>query len=456
MPMRRLHIALATALTAIGAWVVASPARAQEPTGTAYSIELNDSINPATAKWVSSALDDAVDQGAKLAIIRLDTPGGLSDSLRDIVKDELAAPIPVVVYVYPNGARAASAGAYITEAADVAAMAPETNIGSATPIAIGPGGSSDLDQKIKNDAAASLRALASDHGRNPRLAEDLVSSATNVTAEEALHAGLIDVIADDQQELLQELDGFRVQGPKAQTLHTAGLEIDEHDEPFQYELLGILVDPTVSYLLILLGIVGLALELFSPGLIFPGAFGAVSFILGLYGSAQLPVTAAGILLLVFGAGLIIAEAHLPTHGLLGITGVAALIASGLLLYDTGSDAFDISAPVVIVIGLALGGFIAFAGQRAVAARHRPVHTGWEEMVGSIGDVRQTLDPVGQIFVSGALWRARQAGDATGGPPVPPGVRVRVESVEGLTLRVTPVDEEPAADHAQETERQGVS
>ncbi len=181
--------------------------------------------------------------------------------------------MPVVVYVSPNGARAASAGAYITEAADVAAMAPETNIGSATPIAIGPGGASDLDRKIKNDAAASLRALASDHGRNPDLAEELVSSAKNVTAEEAKRAGLIDVIAADQEDLLKKLDGFHVQGPKAQTLHTAGLEIANHDMPLQYDLLQILVDPTVSYLLILAGLLGLGIEIFSPGLILPGAFG---------------------------------------------------------------------------------------------------------------------------------------------------------------------------------------
>jgi membrane-bound serine protease (ClpP class) len=456
MPLRWLRIATALALIALGLGASRPSAAAQDSTGTAYSIELSSSINPATAKWVSSALDDAADQDAAVAIIRLDTPGGLSDSLRDIVKDELAAPLPVIVYVYPNGARAASAGAYITEAADVAAMAPETNIGSATPISVGPTGSSDLDQKIKNDAAASLRALASDHGRNPRLAEELVSSATNVTAEEALHAGLIDVVANDQQELLQKLDGFQIQGPKAQTLHTAGLQVDEHNMPFQYDLLSILVDPTVSYLLILLGIVGLALELFSPGLIFPGAFGAVSLVLGLYGSAQLPVTTAGVLLLVFGAALIIAEAHLPTHGLLGITGVAALIASGLLLYDTQSDAFEVSAPVVIIVGLALGGFIAFAGQRAVAARRRPVMAGSEEMVGTVGEVRQALDPVGQIFVGGALWRARPVDGAAAGPPVPPGVKVRVESVEGLTLRVTPVGQTPAAGQAEQIERQGVS
>jgi membrane-bound serine protease (ClpP class) len=451
---KSLRCLLLVALIAAGL-VVATSSGAQS-SGAAYSIELDNSINPATAQWISSALDDAADENATIAIIRLDTPGGLIDSLRDIVKDELAAPMPVVVYVSPNGARAASAGAYITEAADVAAMAPETNIGSATPIAVGPSGASDLDKKIKNDAAAALRALASDHGRNPELAEDLVTSATNLTAEEAKQDGLIDIVADDQEDLLRQLDGFQVQGPKAQTLHTAGLEIENHDMPLQYELLNILVNPTVSFLLIMLGLVGLAIELFGPGAIVPGAFGAVSLVLGLYGSAQLPVTAAGVLLLVFGGVMIIAEAHLPTHGILGVIGVGSLIASGLLLYDTNSDAFEISAPVVILAGLLLGGGLAFVVQRAVAARKVPKRTGWEEMLGATGDVRQALDPVGQIFVGGALWRARLAEGEGGGPPVPPGVRVRVESVDGLTLRVTPLEEAEPPDSPVEPATEGVS
>ena len=179
--------------------------------------------------------------------------------------------MPVVVYVSPNGARAASAGAYITEAADVAAMAPETNIGSATPIAVGPGGgSSDLDRKIKNDAAASMRALASDHGRNPQLANELVTKAKNLTGRGGQDGGLIDLISPDQEALVAQLDGFQVKGPKAQTLHTAGLRIENHDMPLQYELLEILVNPNVAYLLILIGLVGMAIELFSPGLIAPG------------------------------------------------------------------------------------------------------------------------------------------------------------------------------------------
>jgi membrane-bound serine protease (ClpP class) len=443
---RRLRISICAALGLAGAALAISPAPAKPPQsggsrGVAYSIQLQATIDPATQRWVSSALDDAAAQHAKLAIIRLDTPGGLSDSMRSIIEDMGAAPMPVVVYVYPSNARAGSAGAYITEAADVAAMYPVSNIGSATPIAIGPGGGSrDLSRKIKNDAAASMRALAAAHGRNPELAQLLVTKAKNLTAREAKRAGLIDLIAPSQESLLRELDGFHVKGPKAQVLHTAGLQISNHDMPLQYQLLEILVNPTVSYLLLLLGLVGIGIEFFSPGLIAPGTIGVISLLLGLYGTAQLPVTVAGVLLLVFGIGLIVAEAHLPTHGILGASGVASLVASGLLLYDTKSSAFEISAPVVIAVGLALGILLAVAVERAVRARRLPKHTGWEEMVGAVGEVRQPLDPIGQVFVLGALWRARLASGTNGDRrSIERGSRVRVESVDGLTLQVRPLE-----------------
>jgi membrane-bound serine protease (ClpP class) len=446
----RLRTLIWFAFATIGAALTVAPALAQPSssgsTGVAYSIQLQATIDPATQKWVGSALDDAADQSAKVAIIRLDTPGGLSDSMRSIIQDMAAAPMPVIVYVSPDGARAGSAGAYITEAADVAAMAPETNIGSATPIAIGPtGGSQDLSRKIKNDAAASMRALAGAHGRNRHLAELLVTKAKNLTAREALRDNLIDEIAPDQETLLRKLDGFHVQGPKAQVLHTAGLEIENHDLPFTYQLLEILVNPNVSYLLILLGLIGLGIEIFNPGLIAPGTLGLISFLLGLYGSAQLPVTLTGILLLVFGLAMIIAEAHLPTHGILGASGVAALIASGLLLYDTNTSSFEISPVVVVVVGVLLGGSLAFAVERAVRARRQPKRTGWEEMIGAVGEVREPLDPVGQVFLQGALWRAQLTDGDGDRRELERGSRVRVESVEGLTLHVSPVAAEQVAE-----------
>ena len=440
-----LRIWSCAALASVGAVLAISSAVAEGPSpsesgGVAYSIQLQATIDPATEKWVASALDDAASEHARLAIIRLDTPGGLTDSMRSIIEDMGSAPMPVVVYVYPSNARAGSAGAYITEAADVAAMYPVSNIGSATPIAIGVGGGSqDLSRKIKNDAAASMRALAAAHGRNPKQAQLLVTKAKNLTAHEAKKAGLIDLIAPSQESLLRQLDGFHVKGPKAQVLHTEGLRISDHDMPLQYQLLEILVNPTVSYLLILLGLVGIGIEFFSPGLIGPGTIGVISLLLGLYGTAQLPVTVAGILLLVFGIGLIVAEAHLPTHGILGASGVAALVASGLLLYDTNSSAFEISAPVVIAVAVVLGGLLAVAVERAVRARRLPKHTGWEELIGAVGEVRQPIDPVGQVFIEGALWRARLSPPANGGRAIERGSRVRVESVDGLTLQVRPLE-----------------
>jgi len=437
---RRIRLILAGVALAVGLVGLGANALGQEEGGLAVSIELPGSIDPATEAWLSGALDDAADDGAELAIVRLDTPGGLDSSMREIVKDIIAAPMPVVVYVSPDGARAASAGLFITQAADVAAMAPQTNIGSASPISIS---GADIDEvlgrKIENDAAAYVRALAEEHGRNPDLAEEMVREATNVNAPEALEAGLIDIVAGSEEELLAELDGFTVKGPKAGALSTDGLQIDDRDMSLQYEILQLIVNPNVSFLLILAGIIGLAIELFSPGLILPGATGLLSFVLGLYGTAQLPVTAAGIVLLLLGIALIISEAHLPTGGVLGIIGVVALAVSGLMLYDTDSEGFGISAPLVIAVAIGLGGLMAVATKKIVEARRNPVWTGEEELPGHEGTVRVALDPTGQVFLHGALWRAEPAAGRE--TVIPAGARVRVESVDGLTLMVAPLADE---------------
>jgi membrane-bound serine protease (ClpP class) len=360
--------------------------------------------------------------------------------------------MPVIAYVSPNGGRAASAGLFVVQAADVAAMAPQTNIGAASPVSIGGGDVDDvLGQKIENDAGAYVRALAEGHGRNGDLAEEMVTDAVSVPSQEALDEGLIDVVAASERELLDELDGFEVRGPKAQRLATAGLAIETRDMPFQYDLLQILVNPTVSYLLLIAGLMGLAIELFAGGgLIAPGVLGALSLLLGAYGTALLPVTFVGVLLLVAGLALIVAEAHLPTNGILGAAGVGALVVSGLLLYNTDSDALGISVPVVIITGLLLGGFIAFAVQRSVIAHRGQARTGWEELIGEVGEVRVPLAPVGQVFVEGALWRARPVDEGT---TLDRGYRVRVESVDGLTLLVKPAGAAAeAADEAEEGAR----
>jgi membrane-bound serine protease (ClpP class) len=437
-------------LGVLGLATAGSPAQDQ---GVAYSIEIPGTIDPATQRWLGEALDDAANADSDVVILRIDTPGGLDTSMREMVKDILAAPMPVIAYVTPNGARAASAGLFVVEAADVAAMAPQTNIGAASPVSIGGGDVDDvLGQKIENDASAYVRALAEGHGRDGDLAEKMVTDAVSVPASEAEARGLIDVIAPSERELLDQLDGFEVQGPKAQRLETAGLEIEHHDMPLQYDLLQILVNPTVSYLLLIAGLMGLAIELLSGGgTIAPGVLGALSLLLGAYGTALLPVTLVGVVLLVAGVALIVAEAHLATHGILGAAGVAALVVSGLLLFNTNSDAIGVSVPVVIVTGLALGGFIAFAVQRALAANREQAKTGWEELVGEVGEVRVPLAPVGQVFVEGALWRARPV---DGGTTLDRGYRVRVKSVDGLTLLVEPAG--PAAAKAAAEAEEGAT
>ena len=418
-------------------------AGAQGESQTVPSIEFTGTVDPATEKWIATALDDAADDGAPLAIIRLDTPGGLESSMREIIKDVIDAPMPVVVYVSPNGARAASAGAFITEAADVAAMAPQTNIGSASAVtATGGDIEGTLGEKIENDASAFIRALAESHGRDGAVAETMVTEAANFTAAEALEQRLIDLVVANQGELPAELDGFRIEGPKKRTLATTGLVIEDRDTPLQYEILQLLVNPTIAYLLLLVGFVGIAIELFAPGAIIPGTAGIVSLVLGAFGTAQLPVTAAGILLLVLGLVLIVVETQTPTHGLVGLAGVVALAVSGLILFDTGSDEVEVSAPAVITVAALLGGFVVFAADKAIKARRNPVHTGWEELLGAEGDVRQPLDPVGQVFVEGALWRATLSDGASTEDAErvrKRGDRVRVESVDGLTLHVRPLE-----------------
>jgi membrane-bound serine protease (ClpP class) len=423
---------IAVALVALAAGVGVTQAGAQSQRPLVRSIALDLTINPASAKWVEESLDDAKHDDAKLVIFRIDTPGGLDDSMRDIIKDIIAAPMPVVVYVYPNGARAASAGLYITESADVAAMAPQTNIGSATPISIGPGEQDRvLGRKIRNDAAAYVRALAEGHGRNPDLAEQMVRKATNVTAAVAKRRGLIDLVADDEQDLLRKLDGFRVKGPKAQTLHTAGAQIERRGVPFKYQLLELIVNPTTAFLLFTFGIAAIGFELFHPGAILPGALGGVLLILGLFGAAQLPIDIAGVLLILLAFGLLVAEAFIVSHGALAAGGIVSLVFGGLLMFDTGSDAFEISVPVVIFTAALLGGSFAFVIGKAVRARRERVRTGSEELIGAVGVVRTPLDPVGHVFVQGALWRARPSGAESAGV----GERVVVEAVSGLTLTV---------------------
>jgi len=251
---------------------------------------------------------------------------------------------------------------------------------------------------------------------------------------------LIDIVASDTEDLVSQLDGFAVEGPKAGTLDAGGLEVDERDMPFQYDVLQIIVNPNVAFLLILAGIIGILVEVFSPGLIVPGGTGLVSLIVGLFGSSQLPLTATGIVLLIVGLGLLVAETQLPTGGIMGVLGVVSLAISGLLLYDTDSEGFGISAPLVIVVAIVFGGALILVGRKVSAAQHEQIHSGFEQLVGAEGEVRVAVDPSGQVYLDGALWRAESA-DGTDSEPIHVGARVRVDAVEGLTVLVRPVRDE---------------
>ena len=418
---------------ALLALVLAAQAPGQQ--GSATSIEVSGTVDPASAGWGERAREDAAEDGAALVILRLDTPGGLSASMRDMVRAILGAPMPVVVYVAPPGARAASAGLFVTQAADVAAMAPGTNIGSATPVSLSGGGGEDtvLGRKVRNDAAAYVRALAEAHGRNADLAERMVREAVNVPAQRALDAGLVDLVAPTQTELLDALDGFEVQGPKAQVLQTDGLRVQSRDMPFLVEVQQFLVNPNVAYLLLLAGVAGLAIEAFSPGLVGPGLFGAIALVLGLYGTAQLPVSAGGVILVLLGLGFIVAEVFVA-GGVLGIAGAVALVAGGLLLYDTDSEVLALSVPAALAAGVLVGAFTVVATSKALAARRERPRGEPDELVGRRAEVRVALDPQGQVYVQGALWRATSA------TPVPAGEPVIVEAVDGLTLTVRPPSE----------------
>lgn len=412
------------------------PSAATERTEpVAVSVELTGTIDPATSAWVSEALEDAAERRAAAVILRLDTPGGLDASMREIVRDILAAPMPVIVYVAPEGARAASAGLFITLAGDIAAMAPQTNIGAATLVSLGGGEQEEvLGRKVRNDVAAYVRALAEGRGRNADLAERMVRDAVSVSADRALQRGLVDVVAPSEAALLEAVDGRELTGPReGQRLRTGALAVERREMPLRYEVQQLLVNPSIAYLLLVGGLLLIALEVLSPGLVGPGLFGAVALVLGLYGTAQLPVTTAGVVLLLLAVGFLAAETQVPSGGVLGTAGAAALVGAGLLLFDTDFDVFRVSVPVAATI-VATAALVLFAASKALAARAAPARGGLRDLVGATGTVRAPLDPIGQVYVDGALWRA-VASDP--GAPPPPGTRVEVARVDDLTLTVRP-------------------
>lgn len=390
-----------------------------------HLLHFDAEVNPVTEHWLDREIRDSGDS-YDLVVIELDTPGGLSESMRKIVKTELASRIPVVVWVAPGGARAASAGVWIGQAADVLAMAPETNIGSSTPInGNGQDIQKDLRRKVVNDAAASLRALAKSHGRNAAWADRAVREASNLTAQEALRMHVVDLIAPTLPALLHSLDG-RKTTPKGFTIQTDHATVAEASPGFFTRLLSTLIDPNLISLLFLAGLAGLGYEVFHPGVVLPGALGAVSLVTALYGFSVLPFSWAGLALVLLGLALLVVDAHVVSHGALTVSGLTSLAVGMLMLFHDAPAPYRTSLPLVLAITLALGGFWAFALTKAVQVRRRPVTVGVHELVGSTGEVRRGL-----VFVRGELWQARPAD----GDPLAEGERVRVESVDGLVLTV---------------------
>jgi membrane-bound serine protease (ClpP class) len=389
------------------------------------AIHYTTDVNPVTQDWLNAELGHAQSGGYSAAVIVLDTPGGLEDSMRKIVQRELSLRIPVIVYVAPNGARAASAGVWISQAADLLAMAPETNIGSSTPInGSGQNIGSDLRRKVVNDAAASLRGLAKSHGRNAKWADAAVRRASNLTAAEALQQHVVDVVSPSLPQLLDSIDG-RVTVPRHLTLHTAHAEVVDVSPGFFTRFLSTLIDPNIVSLLFLAGLAGLGFELFHPGVVIPGAFGAICMVCALFGFSVLPLSWGGLILVLLGAALLVADAHVTTHGALTVSGLVAMAVGLVTLFHKAPAPYQTSVPLVIAVTVIIGGFWALAISKAIAVRRRPPSVGPWQIVGMDGVVRDD----GQVFVRGELWRARSA------DPLRPGEHVRVDALDGLTLDV---------------------
>ena len=429
--MRMLFRLLAVAAASILAVAVhAGAAGAATPRVLAIRFGPDLEVNPVTADYLDHQLDEASKHyGA--AVILLDTPGGLSESLRAIDQKELSLKVPVIVYVSPNGSRAASAGVWIAEAGDVLALSPVSNIGSSTPIeSTGANIGSDLRRKVINDAAASLRSLAAAHGRNTTWPVLAVTKASNLTAQQALHMHVIDTIAPNLPSLLRQLDGYRTKdAQRSFTLHLADAQITTVSPGLFTRFLNTLINPNLISLLFLVGIVGLAFEAFHPGVVLPGAVGAVSLTIALFGLSVLPISWAGLALVVLGAALLVIDLHATTHGVLTVAGLISLGVGLPLLFANAPSPYRINTTLVVGAGLAIAALWAFVTSKGIAAQRRPVASGPQMLVGMNGEVRES----GLVFVDGELWRAH-AGDGT---QLRAGEHVAVDALNGLELTVTP-------------------
>ena len=415
------------------------------PARTATLLGIHDAIGPATSHYLTRGIESARDRGDSLIVIEIDTPGGLDTSMREIIQAMLASPAPVVTFVHPPGARAASAGTYILYASHVAAMAPATNLGAATPVAIGgtappdPSARDDVrdsepatasERKAINDAVAYIRSLAEQRDRNADWAERAVRSGESLSAQAALAAGVIDVLANDLDDLLMQLNGRRVNvNGTEQTLRTDGLVFERVEPDWRTRLLAVITNPTVAYILMLLGIYGLILEGYNPGAILPGVVGAISLLLALYAFQVLPVNYAGLALIALGVILIIAEFMVPSFGALGFGGIAAFVFGSVILLDTDMPGYRVSVPLLVTIASTAALTLVGVIWLALRSRKLPVVSGVEELMQTVATALEDFDHEGAVWVHGERWRARST------TPVRKGQHLRVTAVENLVLRV---------------------
>jgi membrane-bound serine protease (ClpP class) len=408
--------------------LLAFTSSASAATPRVLAIHFDADVNPVTQNYLCDNLTRAAKDGYNAAVIVLNTPGGLLQSKDKIVLCMLNSKLPVLVWVGPNGATAASAGVWIAQAADFLGMAPQTNIGSSTPISSGGTNiDSDLRRKLINHEAASLRALAQSHGRNVEWADQAVRVATNATATEALQMNVIDAIAPTLPSLLEQADGVTTK-PRGFTLHLAGAQIDHQHLGFFTRLLNTLIDPNILPLLFLAGLAGIGFEIFHPGVVLPGALGAVALVVALFGFSVIPISWGGLLLMLLGVALLVIDVHVTSHGALTVAGLISLAVGSLLLFQN-APGYHTSKPLVVGVAVGLGAAWAFAISKAVQVRHRPVAVGPQLIAGSVGEVRGE----GLVYVNGELWQAR----TPNGEMLRPGARVRVESLDGLVLTVRP-------------------
>lgn len=396
-------------------------------------------INPVAAEYLHDALESAHASGAAALIVRLDTPGGLDTSMRLIVKDFTASSTPIIVFVAPSGARAASAGVFLTMAAHVAAMAPGTNIGAAHPVAMG-GGEMDatMKEKVENDSVAYLKSIAEQRGRNVAWAEDAVRKSVSVTEQEALKLKIIDLVADDLPGLLKRLHGKTVTlAGRTVILDSEQPVVREYPMGIRLELLKALSDPNIAYLLMTIGTIGILAELYNPGAILPGVVGAISLILAFYSLQSLPINYAGVLLLILGIIFFALEATVTSYGLLALGGMASMVFGSLMLIKSDAEFLQISWSVIIPVIVTTAGVSLFLIGMGVRAMRRPPQTGSEGMIGAVGVAKTALRPSGTVAIHGELW------DAVSDTPVEPGTSAKVLRVEGLTLYVTPITQKEA-------------